>query len=110
MRVPSRHRAASGRTLDTSWSRNALDFMNTAKCPPPSIGTNRDPLLDAADLDVPRLVDAVWSGDGVIARIPRAQGCPCRFEHLAVGAGRRSLPGGRDANKKQESPQRDGCS
>jgi hypothetical protein len=37
---PSRHRAASGRTRDTSWSRNALDFMNTAKCPPPSIGTN----------------------------------------------------------------------
>jgi hypothetical protein len=30
--------------------------------------------------------------------------CPCRFELLAVGAGRRVLPGGRDgdANKKQE--------
>ena len=73
---------------------------------------NRDPLLDAADLDVPRLVDAVCSGDGVIAHIPRAQGCPCRFELLAVGAGRRILPGGRDgdANKKQEWPQSDSCS
>ena len=39
-RVPSRHRATSGRTRDTSSSRNALDFINTAKCPPPSIGTN----------------------------------------------------------------------
>ena len=34
------HRVASGRTRDTSSSRNAPDFMNTAKCPPPSIGTN----------------------------------------------------------------------
>ena len=29
----------SGRTLGTSWSRNAVGFMNTAKCPP-SIVTN----------------------------------------------------------------------
>jgi hypothetical protein len=40
IRFSSRHRAASGRTCDTSWSTNALDFINTAKCPPPSIGTN----------------------------------------------------------------------
>ena len=77
----------------------------------PVFSANRDPLLDAANLDVPRLVDAVWSGDGVIARIPRAQGCPCCFELLAVGAGRRILPGGRDGdgNKKQEWPRPDGC-
>lgn len=34
---------------------------------------NRDPLLDAADLDVPALVDAVRRGDGIVARVPRAQ-------------------------------------
>jgi hypothetical protein len=39
IRFPSGHRA-SGRTRDTSWSRNALDFIKTAKWPPPSIGTN----------------------------------------------------------------------
>jgi hypothetical protein len=33
--IPSGHCAASGRTRDTSWSRNALDNINTAKCPPP---------------------------------------------------------------------------
>jgi CubicO group peptidase (beta-lactamase class C family) len=38
--LPQGHRIANGRTRDTSWSRNALDFMNTAKCPPPSMGTN----------------------------------------------------------------------
>jgi hypothetical protein len=65
---------------------------------------NRDPLLDAADLDVPGLVDAVRRGDGVVARVPRAQDRPRRFELLGVGAGRGILPGGRggDANKEQE--------
>jgi hypothetical protein len=71
----------------------------------PSAGSaNRDPLLDAANLDVPGFVDAVRRGDGVVSRVPRAQEPPCRFELLGVGAGRRISPGGRggDANKKQE--------
>ena len=72
---------------------------------------NRDPLLDAADFDVPGLVDAVRRGDGVVARVPRAQERPCRFELLGVGAGRRILPRGRggDANEKQERPKSGGC-
>jgi hypothetical protein len=65
---------------------------------------NRDPLLDAADVDVPGLVDAVWRDDGVVACIPCAQGRPCRFKLLGVGAGRRILRGRRDgdANEEQE--------
>jgi hypothetical protein len=63
---------------------------------------NRDPLLDTANLDVPRLIDAVCGSDGVIARVPRAQECPRCFV-LDIGSGRGIFPGGRcgDANKKQ---------
>jgi hypothetical protein len=40
LQLPQGHRVASGRTRDTSWSRNTPDFINTAKCPPPSIERN----------------------------------------------------------------------
>ena len=69
----------------------------------PVFSANRDPLLDAADLDVPGFIDAVWRGDGVVARVPRAQGRPCRFELLGVGAGRRILPAGRGGDANEEA-------
>ena len=68
---------------------------------------NRDPLLDASDLDVAGFIDAVWRRNSVVARVPRPHERPCRFELLDVGAGRgaggRILPGGRcrDANQEQ---------
>jgi hypothetical protein len=63
---------------------------------------NRDPLLDTTHLDVPGFIDAIWRGDGVVARVPRAEERPCRFV-LDVGSGRRILPGGRcgDVNEEQ---------
>ena len=41
------------------------------------LAADRDPLLDAADLDVPGFVDAVRRGDGVVARVPSAEERPC---------------------------------
>jgi hypothetical protein len=68
----------------------------------PVFSANRDPLLDAAYLDVPSFIDAVWRGDGIVARVPRAKGRPCRLV-LDIGACRRILPAGcgGDANEEQ---------
>ena len=52
------------------------------------LAANRDPLLDAAHLDVLRLVDPVGRRDRVVAGVSRAHELEHRFELLAVGTGR----------------------
>ena len=69
----------------------------------PVFSTNRDPLRDAADLDVLGFVDPVRRVDGVVTKVPRAHKIPSGVELLGVGASRGYLPAGRrhDRNEKQ---------
>ena len=45
---------------------------------------DRDPLLDAADLEVSGFIDAVWTGDGVVLRVPIAHGLHHRAQLLEI--------------------------
>jgi hypothetical protein len=52
----------------------------------PVVAADGDPLLDAADLDEPGLVNAVRGGGGEVARISRPEEGKGRVEFLQVGA------------------------
>ena len=53
----------------------------------PVFAANRDPLLDAADRDVPGFIDAVLTRDGIVPRVPIAQGPHHRVQLLEIRVG-----------------------